>query len=606
MMRDGVSLSADLYVPARVGKPADGKFPTILFRTLFDKEDAGRSIDTDLFVKRGYAVVLQDCRGRYKSEGSWHHGINEVNDGFDTIEWIAKQPWSDGRVGMTGTSYQAAVQNAAAMSGTPHLVSLFHVKSPTDYYQDVDRGGGACRMSFSMITFYFATSSPEALRDPVLMKSFEDAYEKTPEWLARWPFKKGLTPLSKVPNLETWLLDRIEHTDYDEWWKSVRLWQSVEHLDEFADISGYYVGGWYDVCAESKWYAPLAKRLSKPIKMLMGPWTHMDFERHSGDVDFGPDAEITHERYMELQLGWFDQTLKGRDTGILAQPPVRIFVMGGGSGRKTPEGRLDHGGRWRYENEWPLARTKDTKYHLRSGSGLSTDAPGSDEAPETYLYDPMNPVPTIGGTSFFAQSGRGFPEEASSSSRFRSASRSFVPIGPHDQRERPDVFGCKTNLPLSSRPDVLVFQTTPLTGDVEVTGSPTVKLWGSSTAVDTDFTAKLIDVNPPNRDYPDGYAMNLVDYIIRGHYRNGFEKVELMKPGEAYEFTIPLPATSNLFTRGHSIRLDISSSNYPEFDPNPNTGDRYVIGGNTVVARNTVYHGGAHPSYILLPIIPKT
>jgi len=186
-----------------------------------------------------------------------------------------------------------------------------------------------------------------------------------------------------------------------------------------------------------------------------------------------------------------------------------------------------------------------------------------------------------------------------------SRTKLFVPYGAQDQRERLDAFGCRATLPLSSRPDVLVFQTQPLTADAEVTGLATVTLWGSSSAVDTDFTAKLIDVHPPNEDYPDGYAMNLVDGVIRAHYRNGFEKSELMTPGEVYEFTIELPATSNLFTIGHRIRLDVSSSNYPEFDANPNTGDRYVTGGKTVVAENTVYCDAAHPSQILLPLIPR-
>ena len=478
---------------------------------------------------------------------------------------------------MTGVSYQAAVQNAAAMSGNRHLVSLFHVKSPTDYYMDCDRGGGACRLFESVITFYFATSSPEALKDPVLRKAFENEYAKTPEWTTRWPFKKGLTPLSRVPNLEAWYLNRVVHTDYDDWWKCVRLWERVEHFDEHADIAGYYVGGWYDVCAESQWHAPLAKRNKEPIKMLMGPWIHMDFERNAGDVDFGQDAAIGLKEYMELQLRWVDQTKETGTRAGLDEPSLKIFVMGGGTGRKTSEGRLDHGGNWRFEHEWPIGRTKYTQYYMRSSANLTTEAPRPDEPPETYTYDPKNPVPTIGGTSFFSQLGHGFSADGPTN-QFRSVSRLFVPIGAHDQRESPEIFGCKTSLPLSSRPDVLVFQTPPLEEEVEVTGNPVASLWASSSAVDTDFTAMLIDAHPPNEDYPDGYAMNLVNYIIRGHYRNGFEKVELMKPGEIYQFKMELPATSNLFAKGHRIRVDISSSRFPEFDADPNTGDPVLQG----------------------------
>ena len=603
-MRDGVTLYADIYLPAKDGVAVEGRYPTILVRTSYNKEAAESNLDPAYFAKRGYAVMLQDVRGRYRSEGAHYHGVNEANDGYDTIEWIAKQPWSDGKTGMTGVSYLAAVQTAAALSGTPHLTSLFHVKAPPDYYHLNIHPGGAFRMYVIPVEFLFAATSPEGFADPVLVKAFEEEFIRGDEWLSRFPLKEGLTPLSRAPSLERNTLDWIHHTDYDEFWKNVRLWQAVEHWDEHSDVAGYYFSGWYDMYSEERFYAPLKKQQKQPLKLQMGPWTHTDRNRTSGDVDFGPDAEMSYEEYNELQLRWFDQTMKGIDTGIVGEPPVKIFVMGGGNGRKTPEGKMYHGGRWRDENEWPLARTRYTPYHLHGDGTLSAEKSAETKSLTTYTYDPKDPVPTIGGTSYFLQLVRGLTPLTAKEGVPRNRMKLFVPYGPYDQRERLDAHGCKTTLPLSSRHDVIVFQTPPLTREVEVTGPISAKIWASSSAASTDFVARLIDVYPANEDYPDGYAMNLSDGIIRGHYRNGTEKKVMMKPGEVYEFNIDMAAVSNFFAEGHRIRVDISSSNYPQYDRNPNTGDPYIKGGKTLVADNTLYHDSGHPSHIVLPIIP--
>jgi len=330
---------------------------------------------------------------------------------------------------------------------------------------------------------------------------------------------------------------------------------------------------------------------------LMGPWAHGTYASSVlGNVDFGPAATLSPSAQLELQLRWFDQTLKATDTGILKEAPVRLFRMGGGDGRKDGAGRLRHGGRWIEESSWPLAKTQFTSYYLRDRNSLTTDAPSEEEPPSTYFYDPKDPVPTIGGASYYFIYPAKLPTDPS---------RWYVPYGPQDQGESSACLFCKTTLPLSARQDVLVFQTTALERDVEVTGPLTVKLWISSSAVDTDFTAKLIDVYPPSEDYPEGYAMNLADGILRTHYRNGFAKREMMKPGEVYELTIPMFATSNLFAKGHRIRVDISSSDYPAYDPNPNTGDPYMIGNQSIPAKNLVYHDPKRPSHIILPIIPR-
>jgi len=590
-MRDGTRLRADVYRPWRQGRPIDTPAPTILVRTTYDKERAQDTRDAVQFARHGYVVVIQDVRGRYKSEGCFYHGIDETDDGRDTIDWIARQPWSDGKVGMTGISYLGAVQCAAAISGTPHLASIFHTKAPSDYYQNGFRHGGALLMYTLPIALMVASSSKEALADPVLARSLVDAFANASEWLKRMPLKEGLNPVAQVPDAERWLFDMLSRCDYDDFWKRVPLWQPLEFLDRYADIPGMYVGGWYDLYQEDSFYTALASRKKGPINLLMGPWTHLGFDDFFGDVDFGPAAVLSPDDYFALQLRWFDRTLQG--AGAEAEPPVKIFVMGGGDGTKTAAGKLRHGGTWRHEREWPPARADYRAFYFHPSSLLSTELPAAGEARSSYVYDPRNPVPTIGGTSYFpmgrnAETGRW---------------NLFVPYGPHDQRERPEYFGCTTSLPLSSRHDVLAFQTPPLVEDIEVTCPLTVKLWVSSSAVDTDFTAKLIDVHPASLDYPDGYALNLADGIIRARYRNGFERAELLEPDKVYPITFSLHPTSNLFKAGHRIRVDLSSSNYPTYDPNPNTGDAYMVGGRSQVAENRVYHDADHPSHIVLPII---
>ena len=592
-MRDGVNLAADIYLPAENGRTAAGKVPSILVRTTYSKEKAGRSIDHEFFARRGYAVIIQDVRGRYASEGNYYHGIHETDDAFDTLAWIAAQPWSDGKVGMTGISYLAAVQCAAAISGSSFLASIFHVKAPSDYYQHGFRQGGAFLMYSAPIAFMFASTGKEASADPVLWGDLNEAFESGPDLLGRLPIEKGATPLKGVPGDERWLIDMMHQTDYDEFWKRVPLWQPKEYVDRYADVPGCYVGGWYDLYREDTFF-PMLSAKEGPIKLIMGPWTHLDFDSVSGDVDFGPEAAMRPEDFSSLQLRWMDQTLKGKKTGILDEPPVKIFVMGGGDGRKSEAGKLIHGGKWRFENEWPLARAQNTRFYFHQDGVLSQSDPGHDNPSSTYRYDPNDPVPTIGGTSYFLKA------------REPDTRRwiLYVPYGAQDQREDPSYFGCSTNEPISARRDVLVFQTSRLDEDVEVTGPIQVKLWISSSAVDTDFTAKLIDVYPPNEDYPDGYAMNLSDSIIRARYRNGFEKSELMKPGEIYEISLELPPTSNLFVKGHRIRMDISSSSYPAFDPNPNNGKLYQSGAGCVTAENTIYHDSRRPSHVVLPVIP--
>jgi putative CocE/NonD family hydrolase len=315
--------------------------------------------------------------------------------------------------------------------------------------------------------------------------------------------------------------------------------------------------------------------------LIVGPWTHSRPNvSFAGEAQFTPDAAIDLNSF---ELRWFDHVLKGVDKGIAREAPVRIYVMGGGDGHKTPEGRIFVGGHWRDEQEWPLVRTKPTPYYLHAGGVLAAEEPKPDP-PITYLFDPHKPVPTLGGNT--------------------SSQGALSTQGAADQRCRAEMPLCNDTNPLSARNDVLVFQTPPLADDVEVTGRLVVKLWASSDSPDTDFTAKLIDVYPPNKDFPAGVDLNIGDSIVRARYRNGRGKEEFLKPGQPYEFTIEMYPTSLLFAKGHRIRLDISSSNFPRFDVNPNSGEPLNQNRRWRVARNSIYMDSEHPSHIVLPIIP--
>jgi len=587
-MRDGTILVSDVHLPS--ADAAD--LPTVLVRTTYGRQHVDRSVDVPRFTDEGYAVVVQDVRGRYDSEGSFYHGVAEVEDGYDTLEWIGDQPWSNGRIGMTGVSYLAAVQCAAACSGSDGLAAMFHVKAPFDYFRHGNRQEGAFQMYMLPITLYFASTSPEALRDTTLAQRLGTALADSSRWLTRLPLKPGLNPLSPTPSIERWLIDMMKHELYDEFWKAVPLWQPGEHLDEYADVAGYYVGGWYDMYREDTFYRVLAGRQSNRVKLLMGPWTHFDFGSCAGDVDFGPDAALDHDSYMSLQLRWFAESLKGERESKGDDPPVRIFVMGGGSGLRTA-GRMHHGGSWRDEEEWPLARTRYTQFYLHPDGGLSDAAPSEPAPPSRFRYDPTDPVPTVGGTAYFID---GADEDAPPSEQKYHL---FVPYGPHDQRDA----GSGTGLPLASRHDVLVFQTSVLGSELEVTGPITCEFWFSSTAVDTDLTVKLVDVYPPNRDYPDGYAMNVTDGMLRLRYRKSFERPDLLEPGRVETCRVELAATSNVFGAGHRLRVDVSSSSYPAIDPNPNTGEAFGGASTPVPAVNSIYHDVARASSVTLPVI---
>ncbi len=543
-MRDGVRLSTDIYRPA---KP--GKYPVLLVRDTYDNGSWDKHIAVGYkWAERGYVFIHQNVRGRYDSEGGTHYPYrHEAEDGYDTQLWAAKQPWSNSKIGMLGGSYLASVQWLSAPLRAPSLAALAPRMTPYNYYQDVAYTGGAFQLSSRIGWATLISGRTNQIRH----------YD--------WDKKLWHLPLKtldkaighSLPHFQDWLA----HPSHDAYWQKF----NVEAQAHDIDVPALNIAGWYDVFlrgnltsfADMKQKARSMKARQSQ-KLIIGPWPHTANPKSKlGELDFGAAAAIDFD---PLHQQWFDHWLKGEENGVMMEAPVRLFVMGEN--------------RWRDEQEWPLARTQYTKYYFHSdgqanslhGDGLlSREVPSGQEKADQFLYDPDNPVPTHGGNLMFKT----------------------TPAGPYDQSN------------IETRQDVLVYTTPPLTEDVEVTGPVKVTLYAASTATDTDFTAKLVDV------HPDGKAYNLADGIIRARYMNSFEEAELLEPGKVYEYTIDLWATSNLFKKGHRIRLDISSSNFPRFDRNPNTGHAFAQDAERQVARQTVHHSSAYPSHVVLPLIPR-
>ena len=621
-MRDGVALATDIYRPARDGEALAGPFPTILCRTPYNKSDLRYIEIGEYFATRGYAVVLQDLRGRYKSEGlgQYFHTVNphEGIDGYDAIEWIAARPWSNGKVGMVGSSFAAVTQVAAALERPPHLTAIWPDVTPTNNYFHQARENGAMQLHMFWALFVHAQDELEIADNPQAQKIVWDGLREMRKLVTQTPWQRNQTPLAVVPRLETVLFDYYTRGEYDDYWA-----QKANNFEAFygehSDIPGFFSGGWFDPYANAMtdYYTAMVKQNKSLQRLVMGPWSHVGMRGDSsftGDVDFGPDCVWGVTHYFERQIKYFDEHLKGLKgntpaDGAAGELPVEIFVMGGGDGHKTRAGKYFHGGKWRREKSWPLERANITKYFMQSDGSLQTSPSESATGSLTYEFDPNNPVPTIGGSLCGLME---MPEDSGNLddmwARFLSPVlklRHIVGIGPFNQKESPEIFGSKDPYPLlADRKDVLVFESAPLAKDVEVTGVVTADLWISSSALDTDFTVKLIDVAPANSDYPNGYAMNVVDSILRVRYRNSWEREELLEPGKIYPIHIKLAPTSNVFKAGHRIRVDISSSNFPRLDINPNTGEPVGQHTHTVVAQNTLYCNNEFPSSISLPIIP--
>ncbi|MGH9840692.1 MAG: CocE/NonD family hydrolase [Blastocatellia bacterium] len=545
-MRDGMSLVADVYRPK-----AEGKFPVLLTRTPYNRKDPATGM---YLASQGYVVILQDTRGRFDSEGEFYPFRHEALDGYDTIEWAAGLPYADGRVGMFGGSYVGATQMLAASSAPPHLAGIFPYVTAMEYYEGWTYEGGALMQ-------WFASSWTSGLIvDTVTRKTA--GLIRSRQWAEQLPVDEYRlfnlpTPAEVAPYFRDW----VEHESNDEYWRKIKV---SDHYGKM-NIKALHAGGWHDIFSggsvrnfiEMQKQAP-TKEARDGQRLLMGPWAHAATspEGKIGDVTFGKQAVLDMNATI---VNWYDYAMKGKRNEFASDSPVRIFVLGDNV--------------WRDEKEFPLARTQYTKYFLHAAKGanmaggdgaLSTTAPGS-EKPDTFEYDPASPVRTIGGRLCCGG----------------------LPPGPFDQR------------PNESRTDVLVYSTPPLTQDVEVTGFITAELYASTSAKDTDFTAMIVDVDPS------GYARYLGDGIIRARFRNSTEKAEPIEPNKVYKYTIDLWATSNVFKAGHRIRVYVSSSNFPRFNRNLNTGEKTFGATRMEKARQTIYHDAEHPSAIVLPIIPR-
>jgi uncharacterized protein len=602
-MRDGVHLATDIYRPALGGQPVSGPFPVILERTPYGKTVVSRSEMTaqdpipksrahvaSYLVSKGYVVVYQDCRGRYGSEGEFVKYLSDGFDGYDTCDWIVRQPWCNGKIGTMGLSYAAHTQAALACTGAPGVAAMFLDSGGfANAYQDGIRQGGAFELKQVTWAYRAALEGTMLMNDPARLESLKAIDIR--DWFAKMPWRRGRSPLSAAPEYESYIYDQWEHGNFDGFWKQLGIY-AAGFYDRFSDAPMVFMSSWYDPYPRSATdnYMGLSRRKKGPVRLILGPWTHGDRSlTYAGDVDFGSAATLDGSLAADLaalRLRWFDCWLKGIDNGVATEPAVRLFVMGGGSGRRNSQGRMDHGGRWRSETDWPLPDLQPTAYYLHGDGRLAPEQQTAREHSLSYEFDPDHPVPSIGGTI--------------------TSGEPVMRGGAYDQREGPRFFGSREPyLPLAKRSDVLVFETPPLAAEVELTGPVTARLWIESNCLDTDFTIKLIDVYPPSHDYPEGFAMNITDGILRARYRRSWEKPELLRPGTVAGITVEAFPSSNLFQRGHRIRLDVSSSNFPHFDVNPNTGAPEGTGSTRRIARNRLYLDRNRPSHVVLPIVPR-
>ena len=539
-MRDGVNLSADIYLPR-----AAGKFPTVLMRTPYSNNIDAMIEKARRLANSGYACAMQDCRGRWDSEGN-DYPFREGEDGYDTQEWIGRQEWSNGKIGMSGASYLGLVQWQSAPHKSQYLTCLAPRVICCDYFSGLVYPGGAFQLNVLM-TWGMRTTARTA--QSIEYHNWTEAFRYLP--LIEMDEQAGR-------DLGFWK-DWVQHAAYDDYWDEIndeKRWGDIA-------VPAFNMGGWYDLYAANTFtnFNGLRQHGRTPearqSKLIVGPWPHvLSASPRTGDIDFGTHSMVDLEA---LELRWFDYWLKGIDNGIVDEPPLRLFIMG------TNE--------WRDEDEWPLARTQWQKWYLHSrGSANSLLGDGSlsptlpeGDTPDRFVYDPRYPVQTLGGNN--------------------CCSPHIVPWGPYDQR------------PVEMRGDVLCYTSAPLEADMEVTGPIKAVLYAATDSPDTDWTAKLVDVSPT------GYAKNLCDGILRARYRESLTNPTLLEPNRIYEYEIDLSVTGNVFRKGHCIRVEISSSNFPRFDRNPNTGHEFGTDTEMRPARQTVHHSSRYPSHIVFPVI---
>ena len=550
-MRDGVKLYGDLYRPAR-----EGKFPVLIVRTPYGLQRDGIHENLIEFAQRGYAVLAQDVRGRYESEGKWEPFRAEGNDGYDTIEWAAKQPWSNGKIGLQGGSYLGHVQWRAASQSPPSLTTMFPAVASTNIYKNWLSHGGAFRLSFNY--GWGVVRMPNRIMLPQYWHSAAYAPQELKYDNILWHLPLRDIDLRSAGYAVQHFRDWLKHQSYDEYWRSI----SDEESFEKVKVPVHTSGGWFDIFLNGTINGFTGMRSTggtekarRESKMIIGAWGHGPSQKF-GDVDFGAGA---NRDLVDRQARWYDHYLKGEDNGIDREPPIEIFYMGAN--------------KWQHAQEWPLPGTKFTPYYLggrgnanssRGNGAVSAVAPKMDRT-DQYVYDPNNPVPTVGGNNCC-----GTPTLA----------------GPKDQRS------------IEARHDVLVYTSEILQAPLAIAGPVKMKLFAATDGRDTDWMVKLVDV------YPNGFAMNIAEGILRARFRNGLDKMELLEPNQVYEFEIDMAGTANVFQKGHRIRIDITSSNFPQFDRNPNTGEDLGASDRVRTAKQTVHQGGARASHVVLPVVP--
>jgi putative CocE/NonD family hydrolase len=540
-MRDGTRLSSNIYRPA-VSKE---KFPVLVTRSPYQTVAGFQkrmSDEAKFYAKRGYVYLIQDCRGKNDSDGEYHPFFDDPTDGFDTLKWCARQEWSNSSSGTTGASYLAWNQWGTAALNPPGLKAMVSTVALPDPVLNVPFQNGAL---YLWMAEWLAMVDGRKNTDVSIFDS-QKIYEHLP--LATMDQKFG----RKSKTWQNW----ISHPSADDYWKKSFYQDKFDRID----VPALHISGWYDDDVIGTHINFTRMREKSPSessrknqKLIIGPWPHhVNYTRQLGPIDFGDTAIID---LAGIKLAWFDYWLKGIDNGIMDEPRVSIFAMGQNQ--------------WKKSDDWPLPGTKYVKYYLNSagrantsfGDGsLSTDQ-SKEGSYDQYSYDPLNPCPTIFDSSFM-------PAEA-----------------PFDQR------------PIEMRNDMLVYSTPELEREVEVSGPVEVILYASTSATDTDFWAELTDV------FPNGFSMHLTEGIIRGRYRKSLETPELLQPGTVYEFKIDLWVTSNLFLKGHKIRLDVSSSSFSKYDRNPNTGHEFGVDVETIVANQRVFHSSKYPSHAILPIV---
>ena len=553
-MRDGVRLACDIWRPA-----SGGPVPALVQRQPYDKRVAQTYVydHPAVYARHGYAVVIEDSRGRYASEGEFYPLRLDAEDGYDTIEWCAGQPWCDGRVGSFGFSIPGVNQLLAASLQPPHLAAMAPGFYPGGMYEGFTHVGGtfglAAVMDWALI---LAGDAVRRRGDRQVLGAIGAAQALGGRWPAALSLKD--IPFLETPDLLPFLKDYIDHPALDAYWEEWELGPRLGRID----VPCLHVSGWYDsfIPQTIAAYEALSAAGRAEHRLIVGPWYHIPWTQQVGEIDFGDEAKNTISVY---ERAWFDAWLKDDRSGLEALPPVRLFVTGEN--------------RWHDADAWPLAGAGSERWYLHSagranslsGNGtLDREAPG-DEAPDFFVYNPFDPVPSLGGHSCC------LPATA--------------PMGPMDQR------------PVEYRNDVLVYSSAPLEAPLFAAGFVTARLSAATSAADTDFTVKLCDVEPGGR------SINLFEGVIRGRFRESRAAALPLEPHRVYAFSVDVGVICHLFRAGHRVRVEVSSSNYPAFDRNPNTGG--PIGAehafDLVPAHQTLFHDGARPSFIDLPVVRR-